>query len=245
MHRIVRLTALIGVAAGVALATACVPNECKEEKVSIVAYDNIPVELDCEEINGDLVIEGSALLPNLRKVTGSIELVPRIYTETLEFPVLKEVGGDFSMLLLQGLTELDIDKLETVGGSLRFYDVALDPLIVPEVTSVGGYLEFSIGAATTIEVPKVEYVGVALAVQSTTALTDFSMPRLHTVDSFVVVHDNQELTSFNLDGLTSVATSLDVFNNPKLPACEVDAWIAGVSAETTKTDGNDIRATCP
>ncbi len=95
------------------------------------------------------------------------------------------------------LTAIDLSGLETVGGTLNFYNLALeDPVLsLPRLETVDGpvYISFN-DTLTAVDLPALVSVSESLSISGNPLLRSLTLPRLTSVTQSVSIVDNPVLT---------------------------------------------------
>jgi len=143
------------------------------------------------------------------------------------------IGGDLTINITDGLTNVEMPYVTSIGGDLRIlcnYDlVRLD---LGSLVYVKGEVEIEGNKSLTNldGLRSLKYIGGSL-----------------TIDNRSCKHPNGELADISgLDRLESVGDNIKIEGNPRLPTCAAEAlverlkYFPGIAA----IDGNDTNATC-
>lgn len=109
---------------------------------------------------------------------------PNYHKNKFDFSKFTKIGqnnfNDFSLVLVaRGMTELNLEALETLGSNCFNNLVGIETLKAPLLREVDG--SFSTTVLTKIDVPSLETIGSNCFSDNNSVVNDFTFPSLHTI----------------------------------------------------------------
>jgi len=161
---------------------------------------------NCTKINGFLYIDGPTInnlsgLTNLREIDSFFYIANTAITE-LDFNKLNTIGGDLSLHINSNLQTINLDNLTSVNGDLYFHqNSSVTNINLNTLTSNNGNIYF----------------------HQNTSLVSVQLCNITEINGYLYLYQNSLLSSICLDNLTRIngyfyleqsnLDSLDTFNN--------------------------------
>ena len=149
------------------------------------------------------------ILPLLTQVDADFDLIGTVGLTTLTIGNLQTVGGALSWQTAFALTELQLDSLRSVEGSVFIGPSGVTTLILPGLLRVEG--DFEVNSTATgpdglrrLELPTLRRIGRDLAIRFNGRLEEVEAPNLRVVGGALRVEDNGKVTVIALPGLERI-----------------------------------------
>lgn len=137
-----------------------------------------------KEGNLNYVLWGKEVPADFTQTHKNVCEAPNYHKNKLDFSKFTKIGknnfNDFSLVLVaRGMTELNLEALETLGSNCFNNLVGIETLKAPLLREVDG--SFSTTALTKIDVPSLETIGTNCFSYNNSVVNDFTFPSLHTI----------------------------------------------------------------